>query len=845
MDLLNPGVRNFAEMLTRHGGLQPGGGMLSLKAAQAGVRIHKHIQNVQAGKHPDYRSEKAVLYYEAAPEGFPAQVPGFTLEGRIDGIYSEDGTLVIDEIKSQERLPEEENETHFAQGIIYAFISCGSLPETKKVRVDVIYAAFSDPDTVRVFSREFTAGACREYFRKLSDRYFGYLRYICGHLAERSRQADLLKFPFEDFRKGQRELARRVYSLFYGNSHGRIICQAPTGIGKTAGVLFPALKCLHKYKQEGVQDCKDGDGGGHAGEQALKFRRIFYLTARNEGARPAETLVNRLITGEFPELTAVSLTAKERLCPLSEEGKEFSCDTGNCPFAVSHYDNADRAMAQALNAKNRFFGRKEILALSEAFKVCPFELMLDLSLFADVIIGDYNYLFDSSAYLHRFFDDDASDALLLIDEAHELPDRIRSMYSPGLCAEMFSKNAAGRKRGKLGKTLSRIADGIRELSEEPTGSESSDGAFNTVLPAFPDALIREMDRFCQLYMDNDAEAQHTALTLLAPEQKPADNRTGELNRLFLDTLKFLKIYEMRDSSHFRCCASIDHPENRPDGKKYHTVKLHCIDPALIADTRTGQCAGTVYFSGSLLPASYFQALLSGSELPYYVFPSPFPPENLLVLSGVHIDTRYRVRESSFPVLAELTEKLFSRLARGNFMVYFPSYAYMNSVYGALEAEFRASYVTMQPRSASAKAREEFISGFRPDPESLHVGFCVLGGSFSEGLDLPGDRLSGVVIVGTGMPQVGFSNDLIKDTYDNAGGELSGFDCAYFYPGLNKVIQAGGRVIRTPKDRGFILLLDTRYALPRTRRSLPAQWDYSVFRDNEKIISRLVDLFSEV
>ena len=815
-DLL--GVREFAEKLTLTGGLGSSGASAPLSKARKGVKLHKAVQKYLETLHPDFASEKQVLYKYISEDPELLGDGEFTLEGRIDGLHKEGEITVISEIKSADIHPEAADITHLAQGEIYGFILTADQPEDTMVRIDVIYGLYSDFTALRIFSVDHTAKSLRERVVPLLFRYSTYVSYLNRHNRELEAELTGMPFMYGSFRQGQRTMAVNVYNALKNADIPVLQVNAPTGIGKTAAAIYPALKAL---------DFK-------AGERSA----IFYLTAKNEGARPAEETL-KLALGSVPSMKVCSLSAKDKICIFKNENaaENRGCDPDNCPYAKNNFTNVRSAIREALSSGVSFFDRAYVQEISKKQNVCPFELMLDLTQFCDVIIGDYNYLFDPESYLKRWFAEERGNYYFLIDEAHQLPERVRSMYSASLDVDSLMNCAKKKKRLKLGKELIKAAELIDDYSRSEEEGIVSDAS----------ELIKVTDK----------------LTDLAFEylEKHEDENLLEL---CFNMLHFKTVYSMTEDGGFLFSSSHE------DGG---TSSLLCMDPSGIIRRKCAIGQGAVLFSGSLLPEPFFAELLGAKDMPFVSLSTPFPKENLLALAGTFADTRYRAREASKLQVASFIADLSISLKTGNFIVFFGSWTYMESVYGSLDENFRENYVFVQPKSSDQESRNRFVEGFESSPSKLHIGFCVLGGSYSEGLDLPGDRLSGVVIVGTGIPQVGRRTELLRSYYEkgkdqgkgqetdqetvrdmvNSGeniyliraGNDSGFKNAYFYPGVNKVIQAAGRVIRTDTDRGFVLFLDSRYSRRDYINALSGCYKYEVIRDAEKTIRRIVDFISEI
>ncbi len=820
-DLL--GIREFAEIMTRSGGLSSGSFPPSPAKAIEGAKLHRHIQKKLARDHDGFVSEKSVVYTfepdsftepygaEAGRDGVDLFDP-FMLEGRTDGYYEEkdvlpgaDGTAsgdnafvpVIVEIKSAETLPPEAVFTHYVQGAVYGYILTANMPAEQRVRIRIIYGTYSDFDATEDFFFDKTCAELRSEFAGIAFRYSRFVRYMNSHAGKIGRELASLPFLFDEFRPGQRMMSVNVYNALSGGTVPAIMCQAPTGIGKTAAVLYPALKALRS------------DPGSHPA--------VFYLTARNEGSRPPCAALDA-VSAKAPELRYINLTSKEKICMMNRPGaidgpetqRYKSCDPAVCPYAVNHYEGADKALGRIIGSEIRKFDVETVRSLSEEYACCPYELELDISGLCDVIVCDYNYLFDPESYLRRYFDSKKGRYFFLIDEAHQLPDRVRSMYSASLSANRFERLSAGRKRSGPGRLFVQLAEAIRD-----TGGVGAAENGVVSVAALSDSFEKLIERVC------DRCAEYL--------EKKSDEQVLEA---FFDLRHFRKMNELSRNGRYAKYVVTGSDD---------VITLAMADPSAIIGEKCGIALGTVFFSGTLIPEDYFKKQLGTEDIPYVGFPSPFPPENLMVIADTGVDTRYRYRENSYGCIAELIEKLGMALGTGNYIVFFSSYAYMNAVIERMSGDFSDNYIFVQPRTSDRESRDRFISGFAGDTDRLHIGFCVLGGSYSEGVDLPGDRLSGVIIIGTGVPQVNTATEMIRNYYENNGG--GGYENAYFYPGINKIAQAAGRVIRTPSDKGFVLLVDRRFAFRDHRSALPPDWNYAAETDGEKIISAIVDFMS--
>ena len=801
-------IRQLVEFLLRTGSIDSR--FAGFDRALEGARIHRKLQKA-AGE--GYRAE-VFLSADRSVNNIT-----FTLEGRADGIFSDaDGVAVIDEIKTT-AIPYEEivpdgNPCHWAQGMVYGAIYCAqqNLPELK---VRLTYYQI-DTDQVLRFVRQFTREQLEQDLQELLCQYSPWAERQLEWGTRRTESLSGLQFPFADYRPGQRALAGEVYrACRAGKSPDRkggtrLFCQAPTGVGKTMSTLFPALRSM-------------GEGNGE---------KIFYLTARNTAQTAAEDAVSRL-RESCPGLAlrTVTLTAKEKVCLHPDAEGRPVCLPEQCPYANGYYDRIKDALAFLLDASGSF----DRAALAEAARhcsVCPFELGLDLSEWCDVIIGDYNYLFDPVVHLKRFFDA-SGDWLFLIDEAHNLPDRARDMYSAFFSKSSLTeaKRALGKGKSALKTALSRADRSMREARNacqllaprHKAETETDIAAAQTSLfpeadaaPALelPEALYaREGTVF---FRQLPAALVHPLRAVQAPlqewlEENPDAEAHSTLLELYFSLQDLTRAAERYDS-HFvtqltACGSDLE-------------LQLLCLDPAPFVDASLSTGRSAALFSATLTPPAYYRNVLGCADARAVALESPFPTENLGLYCLPTISTRYRDRDASIPAVSDALAALVASQV-GNYLVFFPSYAYLKKVHEDFAARYPAVRTLVQQSRSSDADRAEFLAQFVPAPQEMMLGFGVLGSVFGEGVDLVGDRLIGCAIVGVGLPQVNPRQEMLRRYYDELNG--SGFDYAYRNPGMNKVLQAAGRVIRTPQDRGVVLLLDDRFALPDYTRLFPAHW----------------------
>ncbi len=615
--------------------------------------------------------------------------------------------------------------------------------------------------------------------------------------------AKKLCFPHSSMRDGQRELISSVYSSCKNKK--RLFAAAPTGIGKTVSVLYGAVRAW-------------SEGG---------FRRIFYLTAKASTRREAYAAAGRICAAGAPLRTCV-LTAKEQMCPIravrSTEG--FVCDAESCPYMRGYMQKRADAIAELLRDYHGYPAR-EISRCASAHGICPYELSLDLSEYCDIIICDYNYAFDPQVKLQRYFADGDGDCVFLIDEAHNLPERARDIYSACITeddvAAMRAYTAPFPKTDAALDELSSVLCSTSGLCADSRFCDDEGREFGYYFNREPiegieRAVARAADaveRFYHAHKDDiPASSAAAAFLRLCRKWQDASDNYDDRYRTYIE---------------MNC------------GKM--SAKLYCLDPAGRLDDALGAARASVFFSATLSPSDYYSDILGGGKDHRALsLPSPFPRENLFLAALTCVSTRYEDREKSYKRISAVIAATCSARA-GNYIVYFPSYKYMQGVLDVFKRKYPNVTIAVQSRGMSRNERDEFISFFREDEGKLRIGFCVLGGSFSEGMDLPGSRLIGTVVVGVGLPGLSAERNIIRDYYENKS--ENGYDYAYTYPGMNGILQAAGRVIRRDTDRGAVVLVDDRYATEKYRALMPLHWDGIKFiSDIASLQSQLKDFWKK-
>lgn len=818
MQQIRLAVRQLVEFLLQTGDIDSR--FAGFDRANEGARIHRKLQK-QAGE--SYQPE---VFLSGSRE-----VDGIrcTVEGRADGIFTDsEGRTVIDEIKTtgvpSGEISAELNFCHWAQGMVYASLYAAQqdLPEAA---VRLTYYQIDD-DKIFYFTRYFSRDELEDFFLGLLRQYAPWARRQLDWDAARAASLQAMRFPYASYRPGQRALAGEVYRACKtgreaGKGGFRLFCQAPTGTGKTMSALFPSLKAM-------------GEGTGE---------KLFYFTARTTARAAAEDAVV-LLRQANPGLVfrSVTLTAKEKVCLAKNEAGRPVCMPEACPYARGYYDRRKEALAALLDGGGQL-DRPAIEAAARQFTVCPFELGLDLSDWADLVIGDYNYLFDPTVHLRRFFEL-AGDWIFLIDEAHNLPDRAREMYSASFAKSSITEAKRALLRGKNALkghllradrellVLRRAVEALAPRRRTEAGPES--------VPASEPPQAEQLGFF-----DQPPAAKKTAPSPALPEPLYAQDGTVFFRELppavvrplysLLPPLQDWLEHNSDDPAHEQLLElyfSLHDLLRTADRYDEHsvtqltargselTIRLLCLDPSTFVDESLACGRTSVLFSATLIPPAYYKKVLGCGGARAVALESPFPPGNLGLYCLPGISTRYRHREASVGPISDALAAL-AQSKVGNYLAFFPSYAYLRQVWADFTARYPGIRTIAQESGLDEAGRAAFLARFAPDPAETLLGFGVLGGVFGEGVDLVGSRLIGCAIVGVGLPQVSPRQEMLRRYFDEKDG--SGFDCAYRFPGMNKVLQAAGRVIRTEHDRGVVLLLDDRFAQEGYRRLFPRHW----------------------
>ncbi|WP_256759663.1 ATP-dependent DNA helicase [Cohnella sp. WQ 127256] len=756
LDQVALSVRALVEYVFRSGSLDSG--FRTMSTLTEGTKAHQKIQK-------QYEDQDQKEVYVSAE--IPYEDLLFVVDGRCDGLlFAEDGSVTVDEIKSTSRdigtmTEADSSPVHWAQAKFYAYMYALD-HGVERIRVRLTYVQVETEEQKR-FDQELTFEELLLYVTDIVERYAPYARLLEWNKRIRDASIADLVFPFPGYREGQKKLVGAVYKSI---EEGRkLFAKAPTGIGKTMSTLYPTIKAI---------------GLG-------KVQHLFYLTARTITRTAAEDAL-ALMRAQGLNLRSVTVTAKDKICFQ----EEVDCRKEKCPYADGYYDRINGAILDLLGNET-LMNRDTIETYARKHTVCPFEMSLDVAYGADAVICDYNYMFDPRVALKRLSAEYKHQTTLLIDEAHNLIDRAREMYS----AVLEKKDFLGLEREFKGARPN-IHAAAKAINKWFIALKKQSAEQVTVSKERPDELLELVEAFVA-EAERELAGSHSGVV------------SGMLLEIYFAALSFLRIGKLYDESYVTYTEVV-----RNDVR----LKMFCMNPSSLLRQMGKGFRSHVFFSATLSPLNYFMDMLGSEEEDYSLtLGSPFAKEQWDV-SVVPLSTRYVDRERTKAALVSLLQKRVNEQP-GNYLFFFPSYEYMNGVYESfMECNEKVSTL-LQTSEMVEEARESFLAAFAADNEQTLIGFAVMGGIFSEGIDLVGDRLRGVVVVGVGMPQLGLERNLIKGYFDEEG--RNGFNYAYVYPGMNKVLQAGGRLIRSEQDRGVLMLIDDRYLQPQYSRLLPEEW----------------------
>ncbi len=770
--------------------------------------IHKRFHGRAADKTRIYDKlhlSFGMRYYDRIEFSNTCKLDGiyFCVSGFVDGILFREGGYTVDEVRvgsPNDLCSVQEEAYHRLRLSVYSYFVCSARSvmdvETRQVFFDTEHGKLETlPENADVDS-------LRTVYTSLLEKLLWRAHILRDRALVRIPSAANAVFPYKALRDSQSEMIKECYRDI---KHGsRLFCQAPTGIGKTVSTLFPSVKCIG----EGIAD------------------KIFYLTSKQSIRREAMSAMEKMNNAGVGLRTCV-ISSRESMCANHAAGMRGSmlssnCNPELCPYAKGYYDRISYALADIISSGDAY-DSKRIRESAEKFRVCPYELSLDLSELCDVIICDYNYVFSPTVYLKRYFDGERSEKyIFLVDEAHNLPDRAREMYSSRLTKKDFETLVGGLEENDVLATpcLAVISafDRLGELCDNNTRYSEENGRVGySVERQLPQNVSEELERFSRR-ADN---------WLKNNESHPMYFYAEDLSfRIF----EYKKIAERYDKGYITFITKTEDDIS---------LLLYCLDPASELSRALDRASASILFSATLTPTEYFADILGGGKKTVSVsFRSPFPRDNLCVAAVDSISTRFEDREKSYKKISSCIAGTVSARA-GNYMVFFPSYRYMSEVKKIFCEKYPKVTVMEQSKNMTLSQKEEFIASFKDDGRT-RIALCVLGGSFSEGIDLPGDRLIGVICVGVGLPGLSSENNIIREYYDEKNG--CGYDYAYTYPGMNSILQAVGRLIRTERDRGIAVLIDDRFSEPKYKALFPKEWQGAEFARNARSLAEIARVF---
>jgi DNA excision repair protein ERCC-2 len=795
---LQVAVRELVEYTLRSGDLVRDfsfvGGDRARERSVEGIHAH---QRIQSSRPSEYRSEVTIAHQVESGDHI------VTISGRIDGVYryTDPDRAVIDEIKTTTHDPDsfaEENPIHWGQAKVYAYLyALKEELETMEVQLTYYRVAepgYEDEDSgakkagkTREFRKSFTFKELETFFHDLLNRYLGWLSALEKWRRQRDQSIKELTFPYPVFRPGQQQMIADVFQAVEKGE--QLIVEAPTGIGKTMAAIFPAVKAL---------------GSG-------LMEKFFYLTAKTTGREVARKALEDLGRKGL-RFKSLTLTAREKIC--FKPGS--ACNGEECEFARGYFDRINEATAALFQGDTDGLTRQVIETAARQFTLCPFEFSLELSLWVDAIICDYNYAFDPRVYLKRFFGEENNGSesafVFLVDEANNLVDRSREMFSAELFKQSFPDLKAKLKSAAptINRALNAINTQLVRLKQE-----CEEAGKPLAWESYPADLVPPLRRFTQAIERWLARNTGTKIPF-----------RQELMTLYFDVSWFLKVAEIYNETYATCLEMIDND---------FRVKLFCIDPSRQLAEAFQRCTAAIFFSATLSPLDYFRHILGcDPSARESILPSPFPQEHLCLPTADRVSTLYKYRERTKTTVTRIIHTLVNQHP-GNYLVFFPSYQYMKMIYELFAVMNPMPERIVQTPGMSEAERDAFLENFTVDNRAngkTLVGFAVMGGVFGEGIDLAGDRLTGAAIVGVGLPGISLERELIKEYFTQLQG--TGFEYAYLYPGMNRVFQAAGRVIRSAEDRGVVLLIDHRFTTTQYRSLLPPHWNPIRVRDEQHL-----------
>lgn len=743
---------------------------------QDGKKAHSFLQR-------QYNSDSKKEYY--IKHTFTYKEDEITIHGFIDGVLKEKGSIILEEIKSTKedlkKIDLDYHKEHLAQlklyGYLYAYIN-----NMSNVNLRLTYISVSDYKTKSI-DLNVSFEELSNFFIKSIEDYTTWYQTLYEASNLKLDTLKNIEFPFKTKRQGQMDLMKATYLTMKSNSI--LYAIAPTGIGKTMAVIFSTLKSMTKPNE-----------------------KLFYLTAKTVGKEVAIKSFEMLIQNGL-SLRVVALRAKQKSCQMNYD----HCDPESCPFAKGYFQRLRDAIEDIYN-NELIYTYDKILAYANKYTLCAFEFSLDLSYFCDAIICDYNYVFDPKAHLIRYFDEDEYQPKILVDEAHNLVERSKEMYSARLDSKIpfYLEELISSYDYSITKNVKNFYNELEKYNE-----------------------LTNEDLFYYSHFQDDVMLSSLKQIVSKCEVILSDNKDikdkDEILKNYFMIKDFTDTSEYFEDNHIFLIKQLQ-------DKSYEIILKCCDASSFIYETIKLKTKGIVFFSATLFPINYYMDLLTKGNGKYISLPSPFDKDNLKLIIKDNVSTKYKDRQNTVLDICSVINTLVNS-KKGNYIVFFPSYKYVELILEHLEV--LNTELIVQKSNMTDKEKDKILDKFK-DTKKAHLGLFVLGGSFSEGIDFEGDLLNGVIIVGVGLPMVNIENNILSNFFETKYSK--GFDYAYTYPGFNKVVQAAGRVIRTEYDRGVVILIDQRYKYRLYQELMPDMWSNRLYINNTKTIGTIIDSFND-
>lgn len=770
--LIKISVRNLIEFVMRSGDID--NTFKDNTRMIEGIRAHQKIQKSYGDNYTkEYYLKDKTEYKDVT----------FQVEGRADGIIKNGTSYVVDEIKSTKRNLEDiddSNSLHWAQAMCYAYF-LAKIKNLESIDIQLTYVSTEDYK-IKNFNRNFSFIDLKDFYFNLLKQYIDFSKILTENIKRRDFTAENLDFPYYNYRKGQRKMAVAIYKSIL--DHNNLFVDAPTGIGKTISSIFPSVKAIG----EGLID------------------KIFYLTSKSTTGNEAIKAL-KLLEEKGLEMLSLHITSKEKVC-LNDQVK---CNPSDCPFAKGHFDRVNDAIKDIISNET-IIDYETLTSYSEKYRVCPFEFELDVAIYSDFIICDYNYVFDPNAYMRRFFEEVISRYIFLIDEAHNLLDRSRDMYSFKFTNKEFIELREYFDEDRDKRILSNIGDIIDEFDKNYIKfGKKLNYSTKRHLDSIDEKLIK-LNKCLEKFLI--AEKINKNYDIILDE--------------YFNITRYLKISDSFIDGFYNI-ISYD------DVEKVKTFEIKCIDPSDILKNKYKLSVSTIFFSATLSPIMFYVNILGANDALKLRLESPFNADKQLIMQK-SISTRYKDRSNNITNISDSINE-FVKTKNGNYFIFFPSFNYLEAVAGDYLVRYDENII-IQDRNMTKIERDNFLNKFTV--KSAEVAFLVLGGIFSEGVDLVGEKLIGTMIISVGMPGVSYDRNLIKKHFDKKG--LNGFDYSYTYPGINRIFQAAGRVIRSDDDYGIVYLVDDRYARNKYKMLYPRHWQNILYLNNSSNVKEITDKF---